>query len=212
MREIEVLRDVNLSLSDGELVSIIGPSGSGKTTLLNIVSCLEKPTDGEVVIGGEMVNSLNDEELSMIRRLHIGMIFQEFYLLPELSALENVELPMILNGVPEGERKERAGMLLASIGLGNRTEYRPGELSKGEQQRVTIARALANDPSLILADEPTGNLDTETGERIVEILRTMADSEKAVLMVTHNLEQAFQVSHRVLNLERGVLTKAPSAL
>ena len=212
MREIEVLRDVNLTLCEGEMVSIIGPSGSGKTTLLNIVSCLERPSDGKVVIGGYVVNNLNDEELSAIRRLRIGMIFQEFYLLPELSALENVELPMILNGVPEGKRKERAGRLLTSIGLEKRTQYRPGELSKGDQQRVTIARALANDPMLILADEPTGNLDTETGERIVEILRTMADSKKAVLMVTHNLEQAFHVSHRVLNLERGALTKAPRTL
>ena len=202
-QRIEVLKDVNLSVDGGEMISIIGPSGSGKTTLLNVLACLDRPTSGEVSIDGGVVNNLSDDELSMIRRHKIGMVFQEFYLLPSLSALENVEVPMIFDDIPETKRRERAAELLALVELSDRTHNRPGELSGGEKQRVAIARALANDPLIILADEPTGNLDTAAGKKIVTFLRRIAkEREKAVLMVTHDPDAALQAD-RVLVLRDG---------
>lgn len=204
-RRIEVLKDVNLSAAKGEMIAIVGPSGSGKTTLLNILACLDRPTSGEVSIEDVVVNQLSDDELSKIRRHKIGMVFQDFYLMPSLSALENVEVPMIFADVLEAERKERAAKLLMLVELSDRAHYRPWELSGGEQQRVAIARALANDPMIILADEPTGNLDTATGRKIVTLLRRIAEErDKAVLMVTHDPEAALQ-AHRVLVLKNGVV-------
>jgi len=204
---IEVLKDVNLSVSKGEFISIVGPSGSGKTTLLHIIACLDQPTSGEVFIEGIPISKLNDDKLSELRRNKIGMVFQDFYLLPALSALENVEVPMIFNNIPKEEREKRVHELLDLVGLSNRAHHKPGELSSGEKQRVQIARALANNPSIILADEPTGNLDTKTGKRIVNLLRDIAENQgKAVLMVTHDVEVAAQ-THRTLLLKNGVIHK-----
>jgi len=201
---IEVLKDVNLSASKGEMISIVGPSGSGKTTLLNIIACLDRPTSGEVYIEEALTNQLSDNELSKIRRRKIGMIFQDFYLLPTLSAIENVEVPMIFDDVSEAERKKRAIELLDLVGMSDRVHYTPRELSGGEKQRVAIARALANDPPIVLADEPTGNLDTAAGRKIVALLKNIAERKKAVLMVTHDPEAALQ-AHRVLILKNGVV-------
>jgi putative ABC transport system ATP-binding protein len=202
-KRIDVLKDVNLNVEKGEIIAIIGPSGSGKTTLLNIMACLDRPTSGQVYVDHVIVNKLNDDQLSKIRRHKIGMVFQEFYLLPSMSALENVEVPMIFDDVPENKRKERAAELLALVGLMDRTHNRPGELSGGEKQRVAIARAIANDPTIILADEPTGNLDRITSFKIVTLLKKIAEEhEKAVIMVTHDPDAALQ-THRVLILRDG---------
>jgi putative ABC transport system ATP-binding protein len=189
----------------GEMVSIIGPSGSGKTTLLNIIACLDKPTSGKVYIDGIDVTSLSDNILSMVRRYKIGMIFQEFYLLPAISALENVELPMIFNSIAKAERERRAMDLLTLVGLSERAHYTPEELSAGEQQRVAVARALANNPLVILADEPTGNLDTVSGRKIIDLLISLVVSQKkSVLLVTHDIEVAKQ-AHKILQLKAGVI-------
>lgn len=204
-RRIEVLKDVNLHVAKGEMIAVVGPSGSGKTTLLNIMACLDKPTSGEVSIEGVIINQLSDDELSKIRRHKIGMMFQDFYLLPSLTTLENVEVPMIFDDVLETERKERAAKLLSLVELSDRAHYRPWELSGGEQQRVAIARALSNDPKIILADEPTGNLDTTTGRRIVTLLRKIVEKrDKAILMVTHDPDAALR-AHKVWILRGGVL-------
>jgi putative ABC transport system ATP-binding protein len=204
-QRIEVLKDLNLNVDKGEMISIIGPSGSGKTTLLNILACLDRPTCGEVTIDGVILNGMTDEELSKIRRHKIGMVFQEFYLLPSLSALENVEVPMIFDDVSEAKRKVRAAKLLSLVELSDRTHNRPAELSGGEKQRVAIARALANDPAIILADEPTGNLDTAAGKKIVMLLKKIAEEkEKAVVMVTHDPDAASQ-NHRVLVMRDGLV-------
>ena len=208
LRVVEVLKDVNLKVSKGEFVSILGPSGSGKTTLLHIIACLDKPTGGEVFIEGVPISKMDDDELSEIRKHKIGMVFQDFYLLPALSALENVEVPMIFGNVPEEERRKKAAELLDLVGLSDRAYYGPGALSSGEKQRVQIARALANDPSILLADEPTGYLDTKTGSKIVGLLKSIAeDLGRTVLMVTHDPEAA-SISHRILQLRNGVIETA----
>lgn len=205
LREVEVLKDVNLNVSRGEFVSVVGPSGSGKTTLLHIIACLDKPTSGEVFIEGALINKMSDDELSEVRRHKIGMVFQDFYLLSALSALENVEVPMIFDNVPEEKRKKKATELLDLVELSDRAYHGIGALSSGEKQRVQIARALANDPSIILADEPTGYLDTKTGSKIVKLLKRIAeDLGRTVLMVTHDLEAA-SVSHRTLQLKNGII-------
>jgi len=202
---IDVLKDVNLKVKGGEMVSIVGPSGSGKTTLLNIIGCLSKPTRGEVLIGGISISGLSDDELSDIRRLKIGTIFQDFYVLEAMTSLQNIEIPMILNHISTAQRRKRADELLSIVGLYDRRHHKPSNLSHGEKQRVAIARALANDPPILLADEPTGNLDVKTGEKIVRLLLDLTDDlEKAVLMVTHDLDAA-RKSDRVLRLEGGVL-------
>ena len=202
---IEVLRDVNLSASKGEFVSIVGPSGSGKTTLLHIIACLDRPTNGEVFIEGIPTSKLDDDRLSEIRRRKIGMIFQDFYLLPAYSALENLEVPMVFNNVSKEKREQRARELLELVGLSSRVHHKPGELSSGEKQRVQIARALTNNPSVILADEPTGNLDTKTGKDIVELLKSLSqDENRAILVVTHDMEIASHAD-RTLLLEKGAI-------
>ena len=202
---IEVLRDVNLSASKGEFVSIVGPSGSGKTTLLHIIACLDRPTNGEVFIEGIPTSKLDDDRLSEIRRRKIGMIFLDFYLLPAHSALENLEVPMVFNNVSKEKREQRARELLELVGLSSRVHHKPGELSSGEKQRVQIARALTNNPSVILADEPTGNLDTKTGKDIVELLKSLSqDENRAILVVTHDMEIASHAD-RTLLLEKGAI-------
>nr|WP_245863470.1 ABC transporter ATP-binding protein [Petrotoga halophila] len=167
--KVEALRGVSFNVEDGEYVIIIGPSGSGKSTLLQILGCLDKPTKGQVYIENVEVSKMKDRELARVRNKKIGFVFQSFNLLPKLSALENVELPLIYAGVPQKKRREIAKEQLELVGLGNRLDHKPTQLSGGQQQRVAIARALANDPAFLLADEPTGNLDTKSGEEILQI-------------------------------------------
>ncbi len=187
LAEIHALRGVNFSVGKGEMIAIMGPSGSGKTTLLNIIGTLDKPTRGEVYINGRNILNLKEKDLTLLRRTTIGFIFQFHNLIPILTALENVELPMIIAGKPREERRKRAIHLLRLVGLGDRLNHRPSELSGGEQQRVAIARALANKPSIILADEPTGELDTETSELVIGVLKDSVKEENGTLiLVTHN--------------------------
>lgn len=184
---VHALRGVNLKVMEGEAVAIMGPSGSGKTTLLNMLGALDTPTSGEVIIDGVNISRMNDKQLTLIRRHMIGPIFQFYNLIPVLTAFENVELPMIFAGFPKDIRAARAKQLLTAVGLGGRINHRPDELSGGEQQRVAVARALANNPAIILGDEVTGDLDTKTGEEIVKMLLKLSKEEKRTLIiVTHD--------------------------
>ena len=205
--EIHALRGVNLKINKRDFVSIMGPSGSGKTTLLNIMGTLDKPTKGRVLIDGVDVTKLPDKELTKLRRKKIGFVFQFHNLIPVLTALENVELPMIIASVPREERLKRAKHLLKLVGLEDRMNHRPSELSGGEQQRVAIARALANKPSLILADEPTGELDTENSELVMKIFREAVIEEGATaIIVTHN-PLVSKLTDRIYHLRDGVIVK-----
>ncbi|MGY4687383.1 ABC transporter ATP-binding protein [Petrotoga sp. DB-2] len=186
--KVEALRGVSFNVEDGEYVIIIGPSGSGKSTLLQILGCLDKPTKGQVYIENMEVSKMKDRELATVRNKKIGFVFQSFNLLPKLSALENVELPLIYAGVPQKKRREIAKEQLELVGLGNRLDHKPTQLSGGQQQRVAIARALANDPAFLLADEPTGNLDTKSGEEILQIFRKLNDMGKTLVVVTHDMK------------------------
>jgi putative ABC transport system ATP-binding protein len=201
--EVQALNKVNLLVREGEFVSILGPSGSGKTTMLNLIGALDKPTRGEVYINGVSLKNLNDKQLADLRLRTIGFIFQAFYLVPWINALQNVMIPMMLLGKPASYRKQRAMELLKLVGLEKRAYHKPNELSGGEQQRVAIARALANEPALVLADEPTGNLDSKTGTMIVDLLEKI-NKEKNVTMiiVTHNLEVA-ERTRRIIRLRDG---------
>ncbi len=186
--KVEALRGVSFNVEDGEYVIIIGPSGSGKSTLLQILGCLDKPTKGQVYIENMEVSKMKDRELATVRNKKIGFVFQSFNLLPKLSALENVELPLIYAGIPQKKRREIAKEQLELVGLGNRLDHKPTQLSGGQQQRVAIARALANDPAFLLADEPTGNLDTKSGEEILQIFRKLSDMGKTLVVVTHDMK------------------------
>ena len=188
--EVQALRDVNLEIKDGEFVAIKGPSGSGKSTLLNLLGCLDKPTSGAVFIGGTNTGKLSENALAEIRREKIGFIFQQFNLIHTLNALENVALPMFFAGVGREARIKRADELLAKVGLGDRMYHKPSELSGGQQQRVAIARALSNDPEVVIGDEPTGNVDTETGNAIMDILEGLNREGRTVIVVTHDAEIA----------------------
>lgn len=200
---IAALNGVNLSISKGEFVSIVGPSGSGKSTLLNIIGCIDTPSHGEVFIDGELVSKMNDRALTKIRLHKIGFIFQQFYLIPTLKAIENVELPMKEARVGKEERLKRAQYLLSQVDLSDREGHYPSQLSGGEQQRVAIARALANRPSLLLADEPTGEIDSETSERIVTLLKKLnVEEEVTVIVVTHDTKVA-QHAERIITIEDG---------
>ncbi|MBN2313137.1 MAG: ABC transporter ATP-binding protein [Sedimentisphaerales bacterium] len=184
--ELKVLRDIALTINEGEYVAIMGPSGSGKSTLLNMIGCLDRPTSGDYWLGGLNVSLLDDDELSLIRGARIGFIFQSFNLINQLNVIENIEVPMYYQGCSEYESAERAKELATMVGLGERFEHRPSELSGGQQQRVAIARALANDPLIILADEPTGNLDSESGSDIMKILLDLHKQGKTLIVVTHD--------------------------
>ena len=193
---VDVVRGVSLSLQTGTFSSIMGRSGSGKTTLLHLLSALEAPTSGSISFEGREISSLNEDQLALWRREHIGLVFQAFHLIPTLSALENVAFPLYPMKVSAEERRERARMRLEQVGLGHRLEHRPSRLSGGEQQRVAIARALINHPTLILADEPTGNLDKKSGEEILDIFARLNREEGvAVIVVTHDSEVAAIAKH-----------------
>ncbi len=203
--DIWALREVDLEVEQGDFVSIIGPSGSGKTTLLNMLGALDKPTSGSVYIEGVDLRSLNGGELCKLRLRKIGFVFQLHHLIPTLTALENVELPMILLKVPRQERRKRSSELLSLVGLAARSNHKPSQLSGGESQRVAIARALANDPSIILADEPTGNVDSETAMALMDLFeKANRELGKTIVVVTHNIEVARR-ARKVLCLKDGVL-------
>jgi len=204
---VVALSDVDLQVERGEFVSIMGPSGSGKTTLLTILGCLDKPTSGQVIIDGLDVTTTREAELPRIRAEKVGFIFQNFNLIPTLSALENVELPMERGRVSKGKRRSRTLKLLGSVGLEDKAGRRPNRLSAGEQQRVAIARALANGPAIILADEPTGNLDSRTGREIIQLLRKLSREEgTTIILVTHDRQMA-SLSNRMLFLRDGKITE-----
>jgi putative ABC transport system ATP-binding protein len=200
--EVNALDGVSLRIMTGEYVAVMGPSGSGKSTLMNIVGCLDTPTSGSYKLRGTEIRERDDDELARIRNQEIGFVFQTFNLLPRADALHNVELPLIYSGTPATERRERAKAMLAMVGLGDRTHHRPNELSGGQRQRVAIARALVNNPSLVLADEPTGNLDSRTGLEILGLLDEINAKGNTVVLVTHEEDVAVR-AHRIVRLRDG---------
>lgn len=200
--EIKALNGVSLEIGENEYVALMGPSGSGKSTLMNLLGCLDTPSQGTYLLNGYDVSKMKDNELAEIRNREIGFVFQTFNLLSRLSGVENVALPLIYAGVSRSERTERAEALLEMVGLGKRMRHKPNELSGGERQRVAIARALVNNPSLILADEPTGNLDTKTSYEIMEIFEKIQDAGNTVVLVTHE-EDIAQYAHRIIRLRDG---------
>ena len=199
---VEALRGVTLRIEEGEYLAIMGASGSGKSTLLNLLGCLDRPTSGRYLLGGEDVSQLSDGELSEVRGRRIGFVFQSFNLIPQLSALDNIEVPLFYQGMHRRDRRRRATALAEQVGLGQRARHKPMELSGGEQQRVAIARALANDPLIILADEPTGNLDSKTGLDILTIFDDLAARGRTLIVVTHD-ENIARRTHRIVRLADG---------
>ncbi|MFB6144736.1 MAG: ABC transporter ATP-binding protein [Candidatus Nanohaloarchaea archaeon] len=201
--EVKALRGSDLDIKEGEFVAIMGPSGSGKSTLMNMVGALDVPTSGKVSIGGTDISTLEEHELAALRSEKVGFVFQQFNLIPSMTAMENVALPMIFRNIPKKQRRKRASELLEKVGLGDRKDFSPTELSGGQRQRVSIARSLANDPDIILADEPTGNLDTETGEKIMKLLKELNEEGKTIVMVTHDPNDA-EYADRIVEIVDGV--------
>lgn len=205
-QELAALNGINLDIKRGEFAALMGPSGSGKSTLMNILGCLDRPTVGSYELEGKEVAHLSDDELAMMRNKHIGFVFQNFNLLSRISSLENVTLPLVYAGVGVSERRKRAQQVLEAVGLGDRAEHMPNELSGGQRQRVAIARALVNNPEIIMADEPTGNLDTKSTKEIMEIFQEMHGRGKTIILVTHEPEIAV-CANRQLLVRDGVITR-----
>lgn len=203
-QEIRVLKGINLDILKNEYVALMGPSGSGKSTLMNILGCLDTPTGGKYVLNGQDVSRMPDDSLAEVRNNEIGFVFQQFNLLPRLTALENVALPLVYAGIPKKQRTEMAMEVIKKVGLEERSHHKPNELSGGQNQRVAIARALVNSPSLILADEPTGNLDTKTSIEIMDIFGQIQASGNTVVLVTHE-EDIANHAHRIVRLRDGVI-------
>jgi putative ABC transport system ATP-binding protein len=201
---VRALRGVDVAIRRNEYVAIMGPSGSGKSTLMNLIGCLDTPDAGEYWLSGDLVSTMADDELARVRNREIGFVFQTFNLLPRATALHNVELPLVYAGVPAGERKDRARAALERVQLGNRVTHRPNELSGGQRQRVAIARALVNNPAILLADEPTGNLDSTTSEEIMRVFEDLASTGQTVIMVTHEPDIAAH-ARRVIVLRDGMI-------
>ncbi len=201
---VRALNGINLSIKKNEYVALMGPSGSGKSTLMNIIGCLDTPTSGEYFLNGPNVAQLSDSELAAIRNKEIGFVFQTFNLLPRLTALQNVALPLVYAGIPEAERLKKAKEVLEQVGLGDRIKHRPNELSGGQRQRVAVARALVNHPSIILADEPTGNLDSKTSEEIMQLLDIIHQAGNTIVLVTHEEDIALHAK-RVVRMRDGIV-------
>lgn len=201
---IHALRRISIQISRGEYVAFMGPSGSGKSTLMNIIGCLDTPSAGQYILNGKDVSNMSDNELAEIRNKEIGFVFQTFNLLPRSTALENVALPLVYAGYSRSRREEKARQVLESVGLSDRAKHRPNELSGGQRQRVAIARALVNDPSIILADEPTGNLDTKTSHEIMELFERLHAKGNTIIMVTHE-EDIARYAHRIVRLRDGLI-------
>lgn len=206
---INAVAGIDLEIRRGEYVALMGPSGSGKSTLMNLIGCLDSPTNGEYFINGRLVSEMEDDELAQIRNKEIGFVFQTFNLLPRATSLHNVELPLIYNGTPPAERLERAKKALAAVDLEKRMMHKPNELSGGQRQRVAIARALVNKPSIILADEPTGNLDTATGNEIMALFERLYQEGNTIVLVTHELDIAMH-AHRIVHIRDGKVEKDES--
>ncbi len=203
--EIHALRGVSMKIERGEYVAIMGPSGSGKSTLMNLIGCLDTPTKGSYLLNDKQVSQMNDDELARIRNQEIGFVFQTFNLLPRATALHNVELPLVYAGVPAKERIARAEQSLGRVELGDRMTHRPNQLSGGQRQRVAVARALVNNPSILLADEPTGNLDSKTGNEIMALFSRLHDSGNTIVLVTHEPDIA-AYAHRVVHIRDGQIS------
>ena len=204
--KVNALKGIDIHIKEGEFVAIMGPSGSGKSTLMNILGCLDKPTGGEYTLDGTAVSTLSEDELAHLRNRKIGFVFQSFNLIPRTSSIKNVELPMIYAGFKKTHMKSRAEELLQKVGLGERMDHLPNELSGGQRQRVAIARALANDPAIILADEPTGNLDTKSGDEIMELFKELNEEGKTIILVTHEDEIA-EHCKRVIRFRDGQIVQ-----
>jgi len=208
--QVQVLKGITLHVKEGEFLSIIGPSGSGKSTLMNMIGCLDVPTTGEYYLDGKEISTYNEKQLSKIRNQKIGFIFQKFNLLPKLTAFENVELPLIYRGMNAKERKQRSLDALEKVGLSDRMEHKPTELSGGQQQRVAIARAFAGDPPVLLADEPTGNLDSKSGGEVMNLIRNLSKDGKTIVLITHDSEVAKEAK-RTITIKDGLLLNNPAS-
>ncbi len=203
--QIDVLRDLTLDVNEGEFLALMGPSGSGKTTLLNLIAGLDRPTEGSITVGENLISGMSESELARWRTRHVGFIFQFYYLLPVLTAYENVELPLLLLPLTKEQRRKQVTNVLDLVGLSNRMGHRPGQLSGGQQQRVGIARAMVTDPELIVADEPTGDLDTKSADEVLKLMEILrAQLNKTIIMVTHDPKAASR-AQRILHLEKGQL-------